>query len=99
MASVPIFLGDEASAAAYRLAGARTLVPSSEETRAAFDWACSQSDLVLLSAEYASYLDPGELARAQMRERPLVLVVPDVCGHADVPDLARQLRSRLGVEA
>lgn len=94
-----MFIGDEVSAAAYRLAGARTRVPSFEETKAVFDQACAESDLVLLSAELAQYLPAEELARARMRERPLVLLVPDVRGRVAVPDLANELRARLGVGA
>jgi hypothetical protein len=54
---------------------------------------------VLITAEYARHLPAEELARAQTQGKPLVLLVPDVCGHVPVPGLARELRSRLGVEA
>lgn len=96
--SAPVFLGDEVSAAAYRLAGARTRVPSPEEMSAALQWACSESELVLITADYARYLPSDELAQAQIQGETLVLLVPDVCGRAPLPDLAQQLRSRLGVE-
>ena len=95
----PIFIGDEISATAYRLAGARTRVPPVGETRAVLDWACSNSDLVLITAEYAQHLAEEDLARARAQVSPLVLLVADVCGRVSPPDLARQLRSQLGVEA
>lgn len=95
----PVFIGDEISAAAYRLAGATTRVPLVGEMSTALDWACSNSDLVLITAEYAQHLSEEHLARARARVRPLVLLVPDVCGRVPLPDLARQLRSQLGVEA
>jgi vacuolar-type H+-ATPase subunit F/Vma7 len=95
----PIFIGDEISAAAYRLAGARTRVPPVGETNAALHWACSNSDLVLITAEYARHLAEEDLMRARARVSPLILLVPDICGRVPLPDLATQLRSQLGVEA
>lgn len=95
--SAPVFIGDDVSAAAYRLAGARTRVPAVEETSEVFDEACAESDLVLLSAEFAQYLPAEKLAHARTRKRPLLLLVPDVQGRVPVPDLAKQLRTRLGV--
>lgn len=64
-----------------------------------FERACSESDLVMITAEYANYLPEEELARAQARLSPLVVLVPDICGRVALPDLARRLRARLGVEA
>ena len=97
--TAPIFIGDEISATAYRLAGAITRVPSADEMGAALEWACSESELVLISAEYAQYLPAEALARARARLSPLVVLVPDICGRVPLPDLAGQLRSQLGVEA
>ncbi len=97
--SAPIFIGDEVSAAAYRLAGARVRVPVQEDVMSVMRSARSEADLVLITAEFASHLPPQELARARAAVRPLVLVVPDVRENVPLPDLAKQLRSQLGVEA
>jgi vacuolar-type H+-ATPase subunit F/Vma7 len=94
----PIFIGDEISATAYRLAGATTRVPSVNEMSTVLEWACSRSDLVLITAEYAQHLPEEELARARALMSPLVVLVPDVCDRVPLPDLAKQLRSQLGVE-
>lgn len=94
----PIFIGDEISASAYRLAGADVRVPKFDQLTAAVKRACAESDLVLVTAEYAERLPFDELAQMQARLQPLVLVVPDVRTRVPVPDLAKQLRSQLGVE-
>jgi vacuolar-type H+-ATPase subunit F/Vma7 len=97
--TAPIYLGDEVSAAGYRLAGALVCTPSAGEDAAALQWACSQAPLVLVSAAVAARVD-----EAVMRERlsalaPLVLVVPDARGMVPLPDLAARLRGQLGLEA
>lgn len=96
--SAPIFIGDEISASAYRLAGAVVRIPASDELTAALKRACAESDLVLITAEYAQRLPSDELAQMQARLQPLVLVVPDVRDQVPVPDFAKRLRSQLGVE-
>lgn len=97
MRGTPIFIGDEVSAAGFRLAGARIRVPSPGEESAALTWACEQADLVLLTAEIASSL-PAEMLGGVLRStRPLVLVVPDLRERLAPPDLAAALRHQLGV--
>ena len=97
--SVPIFIGDEVSACAYRLAGIEVHTPAPDELTITLQQACTESDLVLITAQYAQQLRPDELARMQARMRPLLLVVPDVRAQVPVPDFAKALRSQLGVEA
>ncbi len=93
----PIFIGDEVSAAAYRLAGAQVRVPQPEQTRAALREALAQSDLVLITAESAGNVPTDELLRAQAGSAPLLLVVPDVRGRVALPDVTVQLRRQLGL--
>ena len=57
-----------------------------------------ESDLVLITAQYAQQLHADELAKMQARIQPLLLVVPDVREQVPVPDFAEALRSQLGVE-
>ncbi len=97
--AAPIFIGDEISASAYRLAGAAVRVPAFEELTAVVKRACEEAELVLITAEYAQRLTSDELAKMQARLQPLVLVVPDVRDRVPIPDFAKQLRSQLGVEA
>ncbi len=96
--SAPIFIGDETSACAYRLAGIEVRMPAPSEITATLQRACSDADLVLITAQYAQQLLPDKLAQMQARTRPLLIVVPDVRGQVSVPDFASTLRRQLGVE-
>ena len=95
----PIFIGDEVSASAYRLSGAKVRITSVEDVAADLDWACREAELVLLSAEFAECLPADELARAQSRSQPLLLVVPDVRGRTRLPDMSQWIRAQLGLDA
>lgn len=94
----PIFIGDEVSAAAYRLAGARTRVPQKDEIDVVLHWACAEADLVLITTEYAQQLPSKDLRQAQAGLHPLVLVVPDIGDRVPPPDLAKELCGQLGIE-
>jgi vacuolar-type H+-ATPase subunit F/Vma7 len=93
------YIGDEATAAGYRLAGAEVRVPSPAEAAETFRRAHERdTDLILLSAEVAALLPREELAAAVLGERPLVAIVPDVHGRHAPPDVARDVRLALGIE-
>lgn len=93
------YIGDEATAAGYRLAGALTRVPDRAEAGEAFHRALADgASMVLLSAELADALDPQELSAALLAEQPLVAVVQDVYGLHPSPDMAREVRLALGIE-
>ena len=93
------YIGDAATAAGYRLAGVEVRVPNEAEAAEVFRRAREpDTDLVLLSAGLAAALPPGELDAAQLGERPLVAVVPDVHGRHAPPDIAREVRLALGIE-
>jgi len=93
----PVFIGDEVSAAGFRLAGMRVHVPALGEEESVFRAARTEADLVLLSAETAQRISPETLRRALLAREPLVLVVPDVRGRASPPDPAAGLRRQLGL--
>jgi vacuolar-type H+-ATPase subunit F/Vma7 len=95
----PIFIGDEVSASAYRLGGARVRVTKSDSVAADLAWACQEAELVIITTESAAQLPPDELLRARSRLRPLIFVVPDVRGRMPLPDLSRWIRAQLGLEA
>ena len=95
--SEPVYIGDAASAAGYRLAGLRVQVPDSKDIRAEIELACNDAPLVLLGADIAGQLPVAELDRLLSRVAPAVVVVPDVRGRAQLPDLATRLRQQLGV--
>jgi vacuolar-type H+-ATPase subunit F/Vma7 len=103
-----IYLGDEVSAAGWRLAGVDARVcaadaadakQAAEAAAAALASARRDAALVLVSAALARRLDPATLSRSTSALVPLVLVVPDRDGAAALPDLAARLRLQLGLDA
>lgn len=98
--TVPVFIGDEWTAAGWRLAGARVMVPDLQAApvRAAFDEACATSPaLVLVSAPVASLLEPARLLEARRKLDPPMLVVGDAAGSGRPDDVAGAIRERMGV--
>jgi vacuolar-type H+-ATPase subunit F/Vma7 len=93
-----VFVGDELTATGFRLAGIETLVASPDGARDALAAARARADLILLTAEHARQIPPGELDLALIAEAPIVAVIPDILMHARPPDLARRLRAVLGIE-
>ena len=100
----PVYIGDEVSAAGWRLAGLRVVVPEPGAERAAFAEARAQAPLVLVAASVAARIG-DELLRAALSAAgpsqgalaPLKLIVPDLLGTAPVPDVAAKLRRQLGL--
>jgi len=97
--TVPIYVGDEVSAAGYRLAGVRVRTPRPGEAATALAEALAQAPLVLLSSAVAAGIGERPLRAALSALAPLVVVVPDLQGDVPVPDLAARLRAQLGLEA
>lgn len=93
-----VFIGDEASAAGYRLAGAAAYVPAAGEEAAVLEAARREALLVLISAECAARVPPAQMNEARLALKPLMLVVPDVRGRAMPADLGRLVRKQLGME-
>jgi vacuolar-type H+-ATPase subunit F/Vma7 len=97
--TTPIVIADELTAAGFRLAGARTVVPTSRTLAAEFDAACEECELLLLGAAMAAQLPQQKLQSALVAARPLVLVIPDALRRREPQDLVHELRSALGVDA
>jgi len=94
-----VFLGDEVSAAGFRLAGVSVRVPLVGEEQRALTEAAASAELVLLTAAFARRLPPALLERYQSGSRPLVGVVPDVTGAVWPEDLASDIRRHLDIAA
>lgn len=92
-----VFIGDEATAAGYRLAGLRILQSPPGEAVALLRRAREEAELVLIGAAAVSVIGEAELAAAQAAGKPLVAVVPDV-SHAEPPDLAAAVSRAFGLE-
>lgn len=91
------FMGDEVSAAGFRLAGIDVHVPGPGNATGLFRRLLAESELVLITAETAGLVPEEELRRARINGAPPVLVIPDVRGRVQSPDLASLLRRQLGM--
>lgn len=99
MTSPIVFLGDEVSAAGFRLAGVAVQVPLEGAEQQALAEAASSAELVLLTAALARRLPPALLERYQSGARPLLGIVPDINGGVWPADLAADIRRHLGIAA
>jgi vacuolar-type H+-ATPase subunit F/Vma7 len=95
--SVPVYIGDEVTAAGFRLAGLRVRSPEDDECEEVLEWACNEAPLILISAAMAQCLPQAKLNQCLARQQPPIVVVPDILERAEMPDLANTLRRQLGV--
>jgi vacuolar-type H+-ATPase subunit F/Vma7 len=93
------YLGDEISAAGWRLAGVHVRTPTPGRAQSALAEACAHAEVVLLSARLAAEVGERPLRSVLSATSPLVLVVPDLDGKVPVADLAARLHAQLGLEA
>ena len=97
--SAIIFIGDELTAAGFRLTGIETMMPAPEAAGAALAEAGKRADLVIMTAEFADNVAASELEAALLAESPILAIMPDVLFRMPPPDLTRRLRSALGIES
>lgn len=95
--SVAEFIGDEVSAAAYRLCGIEVHVADSVNALSLIKSSCERADLVLVSSSTAQHIRVTELDALLANIQPPVLVVPDVCGRQHVPDISSRINKQLGL--
>ena len=93
-----IFIGDELSAAGFRLTGIETLVPEPDAVAATFADARSRGSLIIVTADVARHIPPPQIEAALLAAEPTIAVIPDVLFRASLPDLAGKLKSVLGIE-
>ncbi len=93
----PVFIGDEISAAGYRLAGLEVHSPSDEELPALFRRVRESAELILLDVEYAHRLPQAEVRAAVRALHPRLLIVPDIRGQHRMRDMFQRVRGQLGV--
>ena len=92
------YIGDEATAAGFRLSGAQVVIPEAGEEAAALATARESASLVLVSAFAAARIPPRDMDAATLALAPLTLIVPDLRDDIAPPDLASRLRGQLGLE-
>ena len=94
----PVFIGDETSAAAWRLAGLDVRIATPAQAAAPWRQALREPrPLVLITAECAAALPPDELDAALVRLDPPVAIVADVADRVAAPDLLPRVRASLGI--
>ena len=93
-----VFIGDELTAAGFRLAGIETLVPQPDAVREALADARLRAGLVVITADCARSVPSGEFEDVLLAEVPIVAVIGDVLGRTAPPDLAGRLRADLGID-
>jgi vacuolar-type H+-ATPase subunit F/Vma7 len=98
MANRVTFIGDEITAAGFRLAGVSVRVPETGAETAALSEEVSRSALILIGRGAAERVDPHELQRVLASASPLVLVLPDAAGLPPEVDVAARVRLQLGVD-
>jgi vacuolar-type H+-ATPase subunit F/Vma7 len=95
-----VYFGDEVTAAGFRLAGVETRViepgAAGDALREALD---GDDDCVLFSAPLTEFVPVALLRQALESLDPLFAVVPDIRSQGTRPDLAREVRNALGIEA
>jgi vacuolar-type H+-ATPase subunit F/Vma7 len=97
--AAPVYLGDEATAAGFRLAGVRAIVAPAGDASVAFGEACRDASLVIVCASVVARLPDAVVARARSNPALLVAVIPDLHGEAPLPDAAAWIYAELGLEA
>lgn len=94
-----VFIGDEISAAGYRLAGATVFSPAPPDMPDTFASACAQASVVMITAEASRHIPQARLNAAQSKPAPLVVVVEDIRGRVPAPDLEDLVHNILGLDA
>lgn len=94
-----IFIGDELSAAGFRLTGIETVVPEPDAATAALADARRRARLVIMTAGLAERVPAATLEAAMLAETPTLAIVPDLRFRSVPPDLGKRIRSVLGIES
>lgn len=99
MASTIVYLGEELSAAGFRLAGVDARVPPAGMETGCLEAAMREAQVVLLSIRCAAAIPPATLEPALASRAPLVMLIPDLNGTRPSIDSVSKVRRLLGVEA
>ena len=93
-----IFIGDEVSAAGFRLAGVTCHCPERDELPDLLTKERDGCDLIMITAQYADWLGTDAVEEMALWSRPLVAILPDIRNHLEPPNLEHAVRRELGIE-
>ena len=93
----PVFIGDEVTAAGFRLAGVETWPVETGAEEPQLRRATEVADLILVTTAFAARVSEGLMRRLLAAVRPLLVVVEDARGEMPLPDVAARLRKQVGV--
>lgn len=99
MASIG-FLGDELTAAGFRLAGAQVETPGEDDFAARYEKLRGECDVLILTAPWAARLEPRRRAADAAALKPLLVVIDAInhdAGAGGAPDVGAEVRRRLGM--
>jgi len=91
------YIGDEISAAGYRLCGVEVQIANRHNALALVKQACARASLVLLGSNTALYINRKELDALMMSIQPPVMIVPDAGKLQGVPDITSLIHKQLGM--
>jgi vacuolar-type H+-ATPase subunit F/Vma7 len=95
-----IYVGGEATAAGFRLAGLDVRTGSAADAPVLLRQALAEHpDCVLLEGTLRDVMPADMLAEAMADDSTLFAVVPDVRGRGTPPDVEQYVRNALGIEA
>jgi vacuolar-type H+-ATPase subunit F/Vma7 len=91
------YIGDEISAAGYRLCGVEVHIADRRNALSLIKQAIESASLVLVGSSTAQFLATSELDVLLENITPAVLVVPDVAGGQAAPDITSLIHKQLGM--
>jgi len=93
-----IFIGDEITAAGFRLAGVACHTPERNELAGLLAKERDGCDLIMITAQYADWLGGHAVDEMALWTQPLVAIVPDIRQQQSPPNLEHAVRRELGIE-
>ena len=93
-----VYIGGEATAAGFRLAGVDTRVAAVGDAAAMRQAFSERPDCVLFDGTLVDYVPVAELEHALLGLAPLFAIVADVRARGTPPNLARLVRNALGID-
>lgn len=97
--AAPVFIGDEVTAAGFRLAGCSIEIPRPGQAAEMLARARRSAELILMTASEAATVPARELDQALRGPSPLLLIIPDINATRQPPDMETRIRALLGIDA